>query len=247
MGIKLKKKAIISAMILTVLVITMLTVLWIDLENEDDSKTWLKGSYRAEKNGWIFVHLEGSPYHIGFQHGYWLADHLNNSLSGIIHVYWSGNTFGDWWDIARGIAKEYIWPMVPDEYKEEISGIVAGLQAVGCMNWDEWDILAFNAWADLDAYWDLYFQKVKAQNEQLNSIAHIAPHEVSCSAFIAAGNATKNDEIIIAHNTWAGYAGADWNVIFHLKPQNGYELVYQSSGGFVWLYPEAGTVNNIPC
>lgn len=25
---------------------------------------------RSEKNGWIVVHLEGSPYEIGYQHGY---------------------------------------------------------------------------------------------------------------------------------------------------------------------------------
>lgn len=213
---------------------TMSVVLWRELESQDDSEKWLKGSYHAEKNGWNFVHLEGSPYQIGFQHGYWLADHLNNSLSGNIHVYWSGNTFGDWWYIARDIAKEYIWPTIPDEYKEEIMGIVAGLQTVGYTDWDKWDIIAFNAWADLDAYWDSYFRKEKAQFEQINSLTRIASHEVSCSAFIATGNATKNDEIIIAHNTWTGYAGADWNVIFHLKPQNGYELLYQSSGGFVW-------------
>jgi len=28
-----------------------------------------KGSYRFERNGWIFVHLEGTPAQVGFQHG----------------------------------------------------------------------------------------------------------------------------------------------------------------------------------
>jgi len=31
----------------------------------------LKKSFRRpDQNGWIFVHLEGSPSEIGFQHGY---------------------------------------------------------------------------------------------------------------------------------------------------------------------------------
>jgi len=34
----------------------------------------LKHSFRRpDNNGWIFVHLEGSPSEIGFQHGYLLA------------------------------------------------------------------------------------------------------------------------------------------------------------------------------
>src|SRR5438552_19046107 len=37
----------------------------------------LKGAFRRpEKNGWIFVHLEGTPSQIGFQQGYLLADEL---------------------------------------------------------------------------------------------------------------------------------------------------------------------------
>ena len=30
----------------------------------------LKGAYSFERGGWIYVHLEGEPDAIGFQHGY---------------------------------------------------------------------------------------------------------------------------------------------------------------------------------
>ena len=33
----------------------------------------LSGSYRFDKNGWSFVHLEGTPEQVGYQHGYLLA------------------------------------------------------------------------------------------------------------------------------------------------------------------------------
>ena len=36
----------------------------------------LAGAYRFNKNGWIYVHLEGSPEQIGYQHGYLLADEI---------------------------------------------------------------------------------------------------------------------------------------------------------------------------
>jgi hypothetical protein len=31
---------------------------------------------RTEKNGWIVLHLEGSPEVIGYQHGFLLADEI---------------------------------------------------------------------------------------------------------------------------------------------------------------------------
>ncbi|HUJ50579.1 MAG TPA: hypothetical protein VLW25_10280, partial [Bryobacteraceae bacterium] len=35
-----------------------------------------KAFRRPEQNGWIFVHLEGTPAEIGFQHGYLLAPEI---------------------------------------------------------------------------------------------------------------------------------------------------------------------------
>ena len=41
----------------------------------------LKQSFRQpEKNGWTFVHLEGTPAQIGFQHGYLLAPEIEDML-----------------------------------------------------------------------------------------------------------------------------------------------------------------------
>jgi len=190
----------------------------------------LRGAYRLEKNGWIFVHLEGGPFQIGFQHGYLLAAETDLSWRASIHVYWSEEEFGDWWYVARDIAKQYIWRKVPAEQKVEIIGIVAGLRAAG-YDWDVWDVTAFNAWADIDAYWDAYFENTHS------SSGYIPLHcwEKGCSAFIATGDATANGEIVIAHNTWAGYAGDSyWNVIFHIKPRRGHEILYQSTGGCIW-------------
>jgi pimeloyl-ACP methyl ester carboxylesterase len=194
-----------------------------------ETKPLLKSAYRLENNGWIFVHLEGTPFQIGFQHGYLLATETDLSWRAAIHVWWSEEEFGDWWYVARDIAKQYVWRKVPAEQKVEIAGIVAGLRAAG-YDWDMWDVTAFNAWADIDAYWDAYFEKERASGH-----IPLPQLEKGCSAFIATGNATKNGEIVIAHNTWAGYAGdIYWNVIFHIEPRRGNEILYQSSGGCIW-------------
>ena len=43
----------------------------------------LKGAYRFERGGWVYVHLEGDPFNIGFQHGYLLAPELEDAFPAV--------------------------------------------------------------------------------------------------------------------------------------------------------------------
>jgi len=43
----------------------------------------LAGAYRFEKGGWIYLHLEGAPGRIGFQHGYLLAPEIADAFEAI--------------------------------------------------------------------------------------------------------------------------------------------------------------------
>jgi len=202
----------------------------------------LKGAYRIDTNNWHYVHLEGNPFQIGYQHGYLLADNIDLSWKACIHVYWSEEYFGDWWYAARDISRLYIWPKLTAEMKLEIEGITAGVRAKG-LQWDKWDILAFNSWADIDTYWDVW---ETGKGHPTGGHIPLQLMEKGCSAFITTGSYTKDDEIVIGHNTWAGYAGDGyWNVIFDLKPDKGHRIVYQSTGGCIWsgqdwIYNDAG-------
>ena len=40
----------------------------------------LQGAYRFERNGWIYVHLQGPPATLGYQHGYLLAAEIADLL-----------------------------------------------------------------------------------------------------------------------------------------------------------------------
>jgi poly(3-hydroxybutyrate) depolymerase len=40
----------------------------------------LEGANRLERNGWIYVHLQGPPAQLGFQHGYLLAPEITDLL-----------------------------------------------------------------------------------------------------------------------------------------------------------------------
>ncbi len=88
-----------------------------------------KGSSRTEKNGWIFVHLEGTPEQVGYQHGYLLAAEIADLLR-VCKPYLEKTTKRDW-NFYRHAAEQMLWPRIDPEYQREIDGIVAGLKARG--------------------------------------------------------------------------------------------------------------------
>jgi len=59
---------------------------------EDDR---LKGSYRFERDGWIFVHLQGTPEQVGYQHGKLLANEIDDLLR-VLKPFLLHETKRDW-------------------------------------------------------------------------------------------------------------------------------------------------------
>ena len=43
----------------------------------------LAKAYRFERGGWVYVHLEGSPHDIGYQHGYLLAPEISDAFAAV--------------------------------------------------------------------------------------------------------------------------------------------------------------------
>jgi hypothetical protein len=200
----------------------------------------LNGAYRIDENGWIYVHLQGDPYQIGFQNGYLTWDNLNESWNAWLYIdYNNGPQYGytinyTLWDEVEAVCWKYIWPLTPSFLQQEMEGIAAGAEARG-LKWTVKDVLAFNSWADLDPYY-------------WNGTIDCALHNVKkgCSAFIATGSYTTDGKIVIGHETWSSYAdNGEYNVLYDIKPTRGYEMIYQSTGGMVWsgedwIYNSAG-------
>src|SRR5262249_7790477 len=102
----------------------------------------LQGAYRFQREGWIYVHLEGSPERVGFQHGSLLADEIADFLR-VIQPYLERSSKRDW-KFYREASERMLWPRIDPEYQREIDGIVAGLKAKG-VKADRWDLVALNA------------------------------------------------------------------------------------------------------
>lgn len=187
----------------------------------------LRNSYRQDVNGWVFVHLEGEPGQVGFQHGYHLAAEIDDALR--MFVSFLPKSAGKGWSFFRDAASRMFWPKVDPEYQEEIEGIVRGLKArLPNAPYDVYDITALNGWIELAWYYIPYFDaKTKAGEAATKAPSY-------CSAFIATGNYTEDGKIVMAHNAWVDYiVGERWNIIVDLVPTKGHRMVMDSYPGFI--------------
>jgi hypothetical protein len=208
--------------VFVILSLIALAVAMASREPQIDSR--LKNAFRRpEQNGWIFVHLEGSPSTIGFQHGYLLAPEILDAGREVRNEV-THDSKKDW-QFYRDAAKEMLWPRVEQEYRDELQGITSGVNARG-VKLDLWDIVALNAWLE----WDYY---TKWYDKQHGKPAAAAPAE-HCSAFVATGSYTKDGRPVIAHNNWTSYmSGERWNVIFDIVPQSGYRIIMDGMPGLI--------------
>jgi hypothetical protein len=186
----------------------------------------LKGAYRFERDQWIYVHLQGSPATIGYQHGYLLADEINGALDAMktrtLH-----DTKRDW-PFYRKTAQEMLWPHTDAEYQQEMQGIADGVKAKG-VKADVWDIVALNSMEEVPDY---YVPWLDAKEKKASAPSLHSPG--NCSAFVATGSYTKDGKIVIAHNNWTGvYQGARWRIIFDIVPQRGYRILMDGYPGVI--------------
>jgi hypothetical protein len=184
----------------------------------------LQGASRSDKDGWVFVHLEGTPEQVGYQHGYLLAAEIGDLLR-VAKPYFKKSTVRDW-PFYREASEKMLWPGIDDEYRREIDGIVAGLASNGVVA-DRWDIVALNAIEELPYYYVPWLDR----REGKTPTSH-APG--NCSAFVATGSFTRDGRIVMGHNAWTNYVvGARWNIVFDIKPSAGARILMDGLPGVI--------------
>lgn len=187
----------------------------------------LKNSSRkAERNGWIYVHLEGSPAEIGFQNGFHLAREIKE-LQKILALELKHDTGKDY-AFFRAAAEKRLWPKIEPEYRAELQGIVDGLAAKN-VKLDLWDVVVMNASLELNGYytdwWDSQNRATHASNRAVGE---------HCSAFVATGSFTRDGNIVVAHNNWTNYMdGSRWRIIFDIAPAKGNRILMDGMPGWI--------------
>jgi len=217
----MKKIAII--LLLSVSICSMLVSAQTAAQLTSEQKTWLTKANRHEKNGWIYLHIEGAPGERGFQHGYLLAKEIKESIR-VLSEVWQYESALDWqWLVQK--AGNMFTPKVDGENITEINGIVEGMKVAGVItNRDE--IVAYNSYMELLWYW---WPSVK------DTISPNAPDpkKQACSSFIATGSMTTDGRIVLGHNTMNTYYYPLCNIILDILPEKGHRMFMQSFAGFI--------------
>ncbi|HEY4899622.1 MAG TPA: C45 family peptidase [Terriglobales bacterium] len=186
----------------------------------------LKPAYRFERSKWIYVHLEGTPADIGYQHGYLLAPEIADGFNTVKFLD-TRRTKRDW-EFFRNVAKMILWPKIDTEYQQELQGIADGLKDHG-VSMDVWDVVALNAMEEVPDY---YVPTLDRQEKRANAPKLTAPG--NCSAFVATGSMTKDHKPVIAHSNWTNIAtGSRWTVIFDIVPTRGYHILQDGFPGII--------------
>ncbi|MHB8055880.1 MAG: C45 family autoproteolytic acyltransferase/hydrolase [Candidatus Aminicenantales bacterium] len=192
-----------------------------------DAKGMRRGSFREDRGGWAFVHLEGTSREIGYQHGRLLAAEIDDILK-TLSFYLEKST-GRNWAFYREAAENIFWPKIERPIQMEIEGIAEGLRAGRAgLKYDKFDVAALNGWIELALY---YVPSLDAKAGGRAIEPKAPPY---CSAFIATGSSTADGRIVMAHNSWVEYIiGSRWNVILDIVPDTGRRMLMDAMPGYV--------------
>lgn len=185
----------------------------------------VNGAFRLpKKNGWTYVHLEGTPHQIGFQNGYLLAPEIEDLLQ--VVMLENQHDYKKDWSFFRDAAQNVFWPHIEQEYRDELQGIADGATAHGAKI-DVWDVIGINALTE----WSYYNKQY--EKEHGTKRASLAVPE-RCSAFVATGSYTKDGKVVIAHNNWSTYLeGERWTIIYDIVPAKGYRVLMDGLPGVI--------------
>ena len=194
-------------------------------------KQKINGEIVGKESGWIKIKIFGEPYKRGFAHGYLLKKELKKLL--IIFPFLIEESKKIRFSEFLKKSNELIVPKIKKyypEYYEEIRGIADGCKKAG-VNISIDFLISWNSHMSLSHY--------------LNKNYHN-----HCSAFIATGNATKNGDIIMAHNTHTDFAtGQLYNIVMQVNPDKGFPFLMQTSPGLIasvsdWFICSTGIIGS---
>ncbi|MCX6565735.1 MAG: C45 family autoproteolytic acyltransferase/hydrolase [Candidatus Aminicenantes bacterium] len=208
-------------------ILIIIIILTVILAISCGTKGMMRGSFREDRGGWAYVHLEGTSREIGYQHGWHLAAEIDDVLK-TLSFYLEKET-GRAWSFYREAAEKIFWPKLDWPIRMEIEGIAEGLRARQAgLKYDRFDIAALNGWMELAWY---YVPGLDAEKSGGVVKPKAPPY---CSAFIATGSYTTDGRIIIAHNAWVEYIiGSRWNVLLDIMPDTGHRILMDALPGFV--------------
>ncbi len=199
--------------------------------------------YLAENSdGKRLLHVEGSPYEIGYQHGR-LCGQGAQRLTSIeyfiavaeylmqVDLSEIDDTIVDFmtWTLFN-IAKSQLHK-IPDEFKEEMQGIADGATDAGYdLTFD--DLLKLNLGVDCSLC--IGYPLMIAAPELITLITNLQIETPNaCNGFVAHGNATTGSVLMGRHFMFASDTFHEEALIIECVPENGNKFINVAASGFV--------------
>jgi hypothetical protein len=178
----------------------------------------LNKAYFKEQKGIKILHIKGSPYEMGYQHGYLLAEKIRLMITRTLPAtiaYIAQQTCSD-----IGCAEGMMWTgqqkaqsVVPKEFEDEMRGIADGAKDAGVdvsfeqillwnTNYDQWCIYAHPHYWRCDGKSDS--EGKTSSDSSSNASSPLPPPAGGCSSFSA----------------WGDWAGGDGRLIFGKNEDN---------------------------
>ena len=211
-------------------------------------------AYRYPAAGWIYLHIEGSPYERGYQHGHLMAKEIPQYMERCAAELDPKNR-NKTWNMARTTASALFLRGFDREILEEMKGIADGASDAGARfegrPIDLTDIVVVNTTVELGEL----SAALTVTPSGLEGL-HLTPPQYGksrrdfdhCSAFAATGPATRDGRMVIGHTTWWPLTLAEQtNVMLDIKPSTGHRVLMQSYPGGIesgtdWYQNDVGIV-----
>jgi len=202
------------------------------------------------QDGVNILRMKGTPFEMGYQHGYLLADKISVMINTTLQATIAYIALATGNDLAT--SEEWFWlgqkaaePFLPEEFGEEMQGIAAGCNDAGVpvtvqqiylwnTNYDQWCIYAHpHYWHPLEGV---------GQGE----LATVIQGAGECSSFSAWGNtAGGNGELIFCkdEDNFNMPGQLENRMMFVANPDDGYGHMFLSYPGMIGLdggFNEAG-------
>ena len=195
--------------------------------------------WRFPQDGWIVVHIEGSAYERGYQHGSLLANEIVDYCHTIARRR-SVQAPNQAWRDLRLFVNALFLRKFDQEYLREMQGIADGAAAAGARldgrHLDLIDVVVINADIEV-SFLESALEGTPTGIDRENfrgrhGSPHRAAHTERCSAFIAHGPATADGKIVTGHTTMSDLADVRFfNVWLDIQPTVGHRMVFQTFPG----------------
>ena len=197
-------------------------------EHAASSDPRLKGAYSFERGGWVYVHLEGDPATIGFQHGYMLAKEIQDAFpavqAGMVH-----STQRDWAFFPPSRPRNAL-----AQNRSRISAGTPGHRGRPERAHRFRSSTSTTSWPSIPSKKFPTITFLGSTKKKNSRALPISKSPGNCSAFVATGSWTKDGQIVIAHNNWTSYMnGERWRIIFDIQPAHGYRILMDGFPGVI--------------